>query len=119
MRNEQAERVAMALADGDAIDWRSAESGATTDEARAIIRRLARIADVGGDVAVLDGVHHHQVDFGAENPSEIVEKFEIGVDPGVGLHRAEFDQEVDIAFAKAKVRAGWETLGNGGRYDDT
>jgi hypothetical protein len=67
------------------------------------IERLFRPLDVSGNVAVLDRVHHHQIDLRAENPPEVFEKPEVGIDASVGVHRAEVDQEINVAVVRTEV----------------
>lgn len=64
---------------------------------------LLRALDVAGDVGVLDGSAHDQVDVALQQSAKLVEQPEVGLDARVGLHGLELDQEVEIALPGPEV----------------
>lgn len=67
------------------------------------IEGLLGPGDVCGDVPVLDGASHHQIDSGAENLAKIIEESEAGIDPLIATQRFELDKKVNVAFTGTEV----------------
>src|SRR5665647_1611631 len=69
------------------------------------IEHLLGALDVAGDVAVLHGAGHHEVDLGPEEVAQFVEQVEVRVRLLVPVHGSELDEQVDVAVFGTEVVA--------------
>lgn len=60
---------------------------------------------MGGEVGVLDGVRHHQVDLAADDALELIDKLQVVAQQVMHL-RKEVHEEVQVASVRIKAPGG-------------